>query len=78
MIVVLRLHKRVVEGQKTGNPINCAKQLRRLAKITGEVLMTPSETVPEGGSLGMREREDFVGLMSRGESRFAEEARREQ
>ena len=67
-----------MEGQKTGNPVNCAKQLRRLAKIAREVLTTPSETVPEGGSLVMREREDFVGLMSGGEPRFTEEAKKEQ
>ena len=50
-----------MDDQKTGNPVNCAKQLRRLAKITRNVFTAPSEMVLEGGSLVMREREVLEG-----------------
>ena len=50
-----------MEGQKTGNPVNSTKQLKRLVKIAGDVLTAPSEMVPEGGPLVMREKELFEG-----------------
>ena len=54
-----RENKRLLEGQETGNPVNCARITQTVSKIAGDVLRAPSKAVPEKDSLMVRGRKVF-------------------